>query len=292
MPRKTADEWEPEAERKRHRVAWGRSPRPMVLVGLVLAVLAASLGVSLLVEGIRSVADLRGPHQQWRGVVIEHTESNLLFTGIVVRHSLVVGFIDLHNPAATFTVNVDEQTFDAVPDGILISLDLGPRTGHVYGFSTSQDGVAWQNHPLDPGGNQLRLLSWLLLPSGGVLALLGLLGLVMVIWGLADLLAGTRVVSGFVVDVLEGTFFRLPCVVIEQGNGTLVLLALRSSLYEKVCEDGGRSQMTFVVSRLLGHVRRGRRRRASEALSLPLEKGQQRRQDKGLPRASGSTNGW
>lgn len=292
MPRNIADEWTAETERKHHWLAWGRSPRPMVLVGLALALLAVSLGISLLAEGIRSVADLRGPHQQWRGVVVAHTESNFLFTELVVRHSLVVGFIDLHNPAATFTVNVDEQTFNAIPDGMLVSLDLGPQTGHVYAFSTSRDGATWQSHPLDPGGNQLRLLSWFLLPSGGLLALLGLFGLVLVILGLADLLAGTRVVSGFVIDVLEGTFFRLPCAVVDQGDGVQVLLALRPSLYERVCEDGGRSQMTFMVSRLLGHVRHGRRRRASEALALPLGKGQRRRQEQGPSRPSGPVNRW
>lgn len=279
MPGNHADELSAETERKRHWIGWGRSPRPMVLLGLVLALLAASLGISWLVEGIRSVADLRGPHQQWQGVVVEHTESNFLFTSIVVRRSLVVGFIDRHNPASTFTVNVDEQTYDSVADGILISLDLGPQTGHVYAFSTSRDGVNWQNQNLDPGGNQLRLLSWLLLPFGGLLALLGLCGLALVIWGATDLLAGTRMMSGFVVDVLEGTFFRLPSVVVEQEAGVRVLLALRPSLYEKVCEDGGRSQMTFVVSRLLGHVRRARRRRASEALALSLGKEQPQQEE-------------
>lgn len=275
MPRNHADGWTAEAERKHHWLAWGRSPRPMVLLGLALALLAASLGISWLLEGIRSAADLRGPHQQWQGVVVEHTESTFLFTGIVVRHSLVVGFIDRHNPAATFTVNVDEQTYTTVADGMLISLDLGPQTGHVYSFSTSRDGVNWQSQVLDPGGSQLRLLSWLLLPFGGLLLLLGLIGLALVILGVADLLAGTRLSSGFVVDVLEGTFFRLPCIVVEQGTGVQILLPLRPSLYEKVCEDGGRSQMTFVVSRLLGHVRRARHRRASEALVLPLAKEEQ-----------------
>ncbi|HEU5367754.1 MAG TPA: hypothetical protein VFU69_04800, partial [Ktedonobacterales bacterium] len=208
-------------------------------------------------------------HQQWHGVVVEHQQGNLLFTGVVMQYSLVVGFIDTHDPAATFTVHVDAETYHAIPDGRLILLDLGPQTGHVYALATSSDGVNWNHQDLDPGSQQLVLLCWLLLAFGGLLTLLGLLGLTLVVMGAADLLGGTDLVSGLVVDVKEGSFFRLPTVAVDRGAGPLVTLALRPSLYEKVCEDGGQSQMTFIVSRLLYHVRRARRHRSGDRLTLP-----------------------
>ncbi len=268
MPRQSIvdDAGMAEEAREHHWPGWGRSPYPLLMVGLALAVLAASLGVSWLVEGIKSAADVSGPHQQWKGVVVQHQEGDLLFTGLVVQHALVVGFIDQHDPGATFTVQVDADTYSAIPDGMLISLDLGPHTGHVYALATSHDGVAWNRQELDPGGNHLLLDCWLLLPFGGLLALLGLLGLALAALGLADLLRGTEVVSGVVVDVIEGTFLRLPRVVVDGGAGPLELLALRRSVYERICEDGGRSQMTFVVSHLLRHVRRARRHRSSRKL--------------------------
>src|SRR5579885_392444 len=126
MPRKQyADEgWSSEKRAKRQWLLWGRSPRRLVVVGLLLTTLAASLGVSWLIQGIKGFKDLAGPHQQWHGVVVEHHEGTLVFTNFALRYSLVVGFIDQHNPSATFTVNVDADTFDAVPDGMLITLDL------------------------------------------------------------------------------------------------------------------------------------------------------------------------
>lgn len=270
MPRKSSyDAWAA-AKKQPHRwIGWGRSPRPMLLAGLALASIAASLGLNWLLEGFKSLADLNGPHQQWHGVVVEHQQGNLLFTGVVMQYSLVVGFIDTHDPAATFTVHVDAETYHAIPDGRLILLDLGPQTGHVYALATSSDGVNWNHQDLDPGSQQLVLLCWLLLAFGGLLTLLGLLGLTLVVMGAADLLGGTDLVSGLVVDVKEGSFFRLPTVAVDRGAGPLVTLALRPSLYEKVCEDGGQSQMTFIVSRLLYHVRRARRHRSGDRLTLP-----------------------
>lgn len=249
---------------------WGLSPRRLVIVGLVLTVLAASLGASWLLQGIRGLKDLNGPHQQWHGVVVEHHRGDLLFTTIGLQYSLVVGFIDRHNPAATFTVNVDADTYAAISDGILITLDLGPQTGHVYALSTSHDGVTWSRQPLDPGGDQLRLVSWLLVPFGGVLGLLGLLGLVLACIGLIDFLGGTETISGMVVEVVEGSLFRQPRVIVDRG-GQRELLALRSSMYEKICDDGGRSQMSFVVSRRLRHVRRVRRKRAGGVITVDPE---------------------
>jgi hypothetical protein len=263
MPRHYADEWSAEEKQPRRWIGWGRSPRPLLLVGLALMVLAASLGLSWLVEGVRSAVDLGGPHQHWRGVVVQHQEGTLLFTGIVVQHALVVGFIDTHDPASTFTVQVDAQTYNAVPDGLLIELDLGPQTGHVYALATSRDGLHWSQHDLDAGGAQLRLLCWLLLSFGGLLVLLGLLGVGLVVLGAADLLRGTDMVSGLVVDAVDGSFFRLPAVVVDCRAGPLEVLALRPAIYERICEDDGRSEMTFVVSRLLHHVRQVRRHRSS-----------------------------
>ena len=262
--RRMADERE-----QRHWIGWGRSPRPLLLVGLALATIAASLGLSWLLQGVKSAADLGGPHQQWHGVVVQHQQGNLLFTGVVMQYALVVGFIDTHNPSATFTVQVDAATYHAVPDGKLITLDLGPQTGHVYALATSNDGVSWSHQDLDPGSAQLRLLCWLLLGFGGALTLLGVLGLVLLVMGAADLLGGTDLVTGVVVDVEEGDFWHLPYVVVNRGTGSLKLLALRQSMYEKVCEDGGRSQMTFIVSRLLHQVRRAKRHRASGQFIRP-----------------------
>jgi hypothetical protein len=253
------------AEREqRHWIGWGRSPRPLLLAGLTLATIAASLGLSWLLQGVKSAADLGGPHQQWHGVVVQHQEGNLLFTGVVVQYALVVGFIDTHNPSAVFTVQVDAAIYNAVPDGKLITLDLGPQSKHVYALATSDDGIAWSHQTLDPGGAQLRVLCWLLLVFGGVLTLLGVLGLVLLVLGAADLLGGTDLVSGVVVDVEEGSFWHMPFVLVDRGAGPLKPLALRQSMYEKVCEDGGRSQMTFIVSRLLHHVRRAKRHRPVE----------------------------
>jgi hypothetical protein len=236
----------------------------MLLAGLALATIAASLGLSWLLQGIKSGADLGGPHQQWHGVVVQHQEGNLLFTSVVLQYALVVGFIDTHNPSATFTVQVDAAIYNAVPDGKLITLDLGPQTGHVYALATSNDGVTWSHEDLDPGSAQLRLLCWLLLGFGGGLSLLGLVGLALLVMGAADLLGGTDLVTGVVVDVAEGSFWHLSSVVVDRGAGPLKPLALRQSMYEKVCEDGGRSQMTFIVSRLLHHVRRAKRYRSGE----------------------------
>jgi len=264
---------------RKHGFFWGLSPRRLVVVGLVLTVLAASLGASWLVQGIRGLIDLNGPHQQWHGVVVEHHRGDLLFTTIPLQYSLVVGFIDRHNPSATFTVNVDADTYSAVPDGVLITLDLGPQSGHVYALSTSPDGVFWTARPLDPGGDQLRLLSWLLVPSGGILGLLGLLGIVLCCIGLIDFLGGTETISGMVVEVIEGSLFGQPRVIVDR-EGRREMLALRSSMYEKICEDGGRSQMTFVVSRRLRHVRRVRRKRSSGLITQkPAEQGQQQREE-------------
>lgn len=270
MPRKRFnDEWSAEKNQPRRWIGWGRSPRPLLLVGLVLASIAASLGLNWLLAGFKSVADLNGPHQQWHGVVVEHQQGNLLFTGVVMQYALVVGFIDTHDPAATFTVHVSADTYHAIPDGKLISLDLGPQTGHVYALATSSDGITWNHQNLDPGSQQLLLFCWLLLAFGGLLTLLGLLGLVLLVLGAADLLGGTDFVSGLVVDVEEGSFSRLPNVIVDRGAGPLMTLALRQSLYEKVCDDGGRSQMTFIVSRLLHHVRRARRHRSGDRLIRP-----------------------
>jgi hypothetical protein len=274
MPRKQyADEgWSSEKRAKRQWLLWGRSPRRLVVLGLLLTTLAASLGVSWLLQGIKGLKDLNGPHQQWHGVVVEHHEGTLLFTNFALRYSLVVGFIDQHNPSATFTVNVDADTFNAVPDGMLITLDLGPQSGHVYALATSRNGITWTRQPLDSGGNQLRLISWVLVPTGALLLLLGLLGLVLSLVGLIDFLGGTETISGMVIDVVEGSFFRMPCVILDQGDGIPVVLPLRSSVYEKVCEDGGRSQMTFIVSRRLRNVRRSRRKRGSSEIPLKPEK--------------------
>ena len=281
MPRKyDADAgWSLEKRAKRQWLLWGRSPRRLVIVGLVLATLAASLGISWLMQGLKGLSDLNGPHQQWHGVVVEHHQGTLLFTNFALRFSLVVGFIDQHNPSATFTVNVDADTYTAIPDGMLITLDLGPQTGHVYALATSHDGVSWNRQPLDPGGNQLRLISWLLVPFGAVLALLGLLGLVLSIVGLIDFLGGTETISGLVVDVVEGGFFYMPCVIVDDGNGVRAVLPLRSSVYEKVCEDGGRSQITFIVSRWLRNVRRARRKLGSGVIPIKPEKRSRRSQD-------------
>ena len=281
MPRKQyADEgWPPEKRAKHQWLLWGRSPRRLVVVGLLLTTLAASLGVSWLIQGIKGLKDLNGPHQQWHGVVVEHHEGTLLFTDVALRYSLVVGFIDQHNPSAIFTVNVDADTFNAVPDGMLITLDLGPQTGHVYALATSHNGITWTRQPLDSGGNQLRLISWVLVPSGALLVLLGLLGLVLGMVGLIDFLSGTETIIGMVIDVVEGSFFRMPCVIVDQGAGAPVVLPLRPSVYEKVCEDGGRSQMTFVVSRRLCHVRRSRRKRGSGVIPVKPEKSSRQSRD-------------
>ncbi len=281
MPRKQyADEgWSSEKRAKRQWLLWGRSPRRLVVVGLLLTTLAASLGVSWLIQGIKGFKDLAGPHQQWHGVVVEHHEGTLVFTNFALRYSLVVGFIDQHNPSATFTVNVDADTFDAVPDGMLITLDLGPQTGHVYALATSSNGITWTRQPLDSGGNQLRLISWVLVPSGALLLLLGLVGLVLGLVGLIDFLGGTETIIGIVIDVVEGSFFRMPCVIVDQGDGVPVVLPLRPVVYEKVCEDGGRSQMTFIVSRRLRNVRRARRKRASGVIPLKSEKPSRQNQD-------------
>ncbi len=104
---------------------------------------------------------------------------------------------------------------------------------------------------------------------GGLLTLLGLVGLALLVMGAADLLGGTDLVTGVVVDVEEGNFLHLPYVVVNRGAGSLKPLALRQSVYEKVCEDGGRSQMTFIVSRLLHQVRRAKRHRASGQIIRP-----------------------
>lgn len=273
MPRKQYADggWSSEKRAKRQWLLWGRSPRRLVVVGLLLTTLAASLGVSWLIQGIKGLKDLSGPHQQWHGVVVEHHEGTLLFTNVALRYSLVVGFIDQHNPSATFTVNVDVDTFNAVPDGMLITLDLGPQTGHVYALATSQNGITWTRQPLDLGGNLLRLISWVLVPSGALLVLLGLLGLALSIVGLIDFFGGTETIIGLVIDVVEGSFFRMPCVIVDQGDGIPVMLPLRPVVYEKVCEDGGRSQMTFIVSRRLRNVRRSRRKRGSGVIPLTPE---------------------
>lgn len=260
-----------EKRAKRQWLLWGRSPRRLIVVGLVLTTLAASLGISWLIEGVKGFKDLNGPHQQWHGVVVEHHQGTLVFTNVALRYSLVVGFIDQHNPSATFTVNVDADTYNSVPDGMLITLDLGPQTGHVYALATSHNGITWTRQPLDPGGDQLRLTSWLLVPFGAVLVLLGLLGLALAIIGLIDFLGGTETISGLVIDVVEGNFFRMPCVIVDHGNGARTVLPLRPVIYEKVCEDGGRSQMTFIVSRWLCNVRRARRKRGSSLTSTKLE---------------------
>lgn len=260
-----------EKRAKRQWLLWGRSPRRLIVVGLVLTTLAASLGISWLIEGVQGFKDLNGPHQQWHGVVVEHHQGTLVFTSVALRYSLVVGFIDQHNPSATFTVNVDADIYNTVPDGMLITLDLGPQTGHVYALATSHNGTTWTRQPLDPGGGQLRLISWLLVPFGAMLVLLGLLGLALAIVGLIDFLGGTETISGLVIDVVEGNFFRMPCVIVDHGNGVRTVLPLRPVIYEKVCEDGGRSQMTFIVSRWLSNVRRARRKRGGSVTSTQPE---------------------
>lgn len=281
MPRKhDADTgWSLKKRAKRQWLLWGRSPRRLIVVGLVLTTLAASLGISWLIEGVKGFKDLNGPHQQWHGVVVEHHQGTLLFTNVALRYSLVVGFIDQHNPSATFTVNVDADIYSAVSDGMLITLDLGPQTGHVYALATSHNGTTWTRQPLDPGGDQLRLISWLLVPFSVMLVLLGFLGLTLAIVGLIDFLGGTETISGLIVDVVEGTFFRMPCVIVDQGNGVRAVLPLRPVIYEKVCEDGGRSQMTFIVSRWLCNVRRARRKRGNSIIPLQPEKQSRRSRD-------------